>query len=213
MNRINFNGIKQNHLNAIEIKEPLLFKNTPKIIEQLKQGQYCNVYKGKIERLVSTEQLNLIHPGQTDIEQMVAIKTYPQQMYDSFKHEYDVYNLPNLKHRNILKFISAEEKPISPTSREYWLVLEYYENGSLYDYLKCNLITYSQLLEICLNIATGLSYLHNNKNCIVVHRDIKSKNILLKNDLTAVISDFNLALVLYPNQPASENLDQVGTVR
>ena len=159
-----------------------------------------------------------MHAGQTfhnqslDLEQTVAIKAYSQHMYDSFKHEYNVYNLPHLKHKNILKFISAEEKRISLTNNEYWLILEYHENGSLYDYLKRNLLTYSQLLEISLNIATGLSHLHNN-SVAVVHRDLKSKNILLKNDLTAVISDFNLALILYPNQLPSENLDQVGTVR
>lgn len=212
-------SIKQSHLNVIETQEPLLFKSCPKIIEHIKQGQYGNVYKGKIERRASTEQLTLVHPGQamldvgSELEQTVAIKAYPQQMYDSFKHEYNVYNLPQIKHKNILKFISADEKQVSATSTEYWLVLEYYEHGSLYDYLKRNLITYSQLIDICLDIATGLSHLHNNSNCIVVHRDIKSKNILLKSDLSACISDFNLALILSPNQPASENLDQVGTVR
>ena len=211
------NAIKQNHQNEIEKQQPLISKSTPKLIELVRQGQYGNIYKGKIERRMrSNEQLTIINSSDQsilDLEQTVAIKAYSEELYDTFRHEYNVFNSPHLEHKNILKFISAEEKQINQTAIEYWLVLEYHENGSLYDYLKRNLITYSQLIEICLNIASGLSHLHNNNSCTIVHRDIKSKNILLKNDLTACISDFNLALVLYPNQSASENLDQVGTVR
>jgi len=213
-----YNPRKQNQSNVKETQEPLLLKSTPKIIELIRQGQYGNVYRGKLERTNSTEQLQCIHPGQQqqamdDFEKIVAIKAYSQNMYDSFKHEYNVYNLPNIKHPNILKFISHLEKHTSPSTLEYWLVLEYHENGSLYDYLKRNLVSNTQLLDICLDIATGLAHLHNSNNYVLVHRDIKSKNILLKIDLSACISDFNLALILYPNQPASENLDQVGTVR
>lgn len=201
---------------TIDTQEPLIKKSTPKIINLLKKGQYGTVYKGKIERnSQSTEQLVCRHEGQqiNDQEQTVAIKVYPKELYLSFKHEYDVYNLPHFKHKNILKYISSEERPNSSSYPGYWLVLEYYENGSLYDYLRYNLINYSQLLEISLNIASGLSHLHYNVACAVVHRDLKSKNILLKSDLTACISDFNLALVLYPNQQQNEPLGQVGTVR
>ena len=169
------------------------------------------VYKGIIDEVPDEDSpLGPVHPGQ---EQMVAIKAYQQQAYESFKNEYCIYSLPELKHDNILKLLGCEERQISPPTLEYCLVFEYYENGSLYEYLKNNTVSFPELLKICLGIAAGLSHLHNNDSSIVLHRDIKSKNVLLRGDLTACISDFNLAIVLHKNEPPPENLDQSGTVR
>ena len=47
--------------------------------------------------------------------------------------------------------------------------------------------------KICLGIARGLAYLHEESTIRIVHRDIKARNILLDKDLNAKISDFGLA--------------------
>ena len=64
--------------------------------------------------------------------------------------------------------------------------------------------TYSQLLNVITTMADGLRFLHEDMTPTftglkegkpsVAHRDLKSKNVLLRNDLTAVLSDFGLAI-------------------
>ena len=153
----------------------------------------------------------------------VAVKRFAPQEKASWKTEHEVYMLPQMRHKNILRFITAEVRtnnnPLQSYTNEYWLVTEYHRNGSLYDYLKQNTLSFIELLKISLDIAQGLSHLHSHvyqSNCskpIVAHRDFKSKNVILKADLTACIADFGLALVLYPNQPTAKTLGQVGTGR
>ncbi len=57
-----------------------------------------------------------------------------------------------MNHPNILKFIAAEQFKDSPEPG-YWLITAYEEMGSLYDYLKCNTVTYEQLCHISYNMA------------------------------------------------------------
>merc|ERR1712115_571413 len=98
-------------------------------------------------------------------------------------------------------------------------VTEYHAKGSLHDFLKANLLSWDQLCTIALNIANGLAFLHDDKQCgdkrkhAITHRDFKSKNVLIKSDLTACISDFGLALVFRPNEVVGGTHGQVGTRR
>lgn len=86
------------------------------------------------------------------------------------------------------------------------LVYEYAPNGSLDDYLenieKKPYLTWAQRIRICLNIAQGLNYLHTNLGGkeTMIHRDIKSANILLGENLEAKIADFGLSKVGPVNQ-------------
>ena len=76
----------------------------------------------------------------------------------------------------------------------------------MYDFLKANLVSWDDLCKIALSIGKGLAFLHDEKgDCnspdfkpAIAHRDFKSKNVLIKDDLTACISDFGLAMVLEP---------------
>lgn len=88
------------------------------------------------------------------------------------------------------------------------LVYEYALNGSLVDYLqnRSNMTndSWAQRMKICLHVAKGLSYLHTGEGSRheIVHRDIKSANILLDENFDAKIGDFGLCKFLY-----SENED------
>lgn len=80
-------------------------------------------------------------------------------------------------------------------SRSY-LVFEYADNGSLADYLQSNsvpVLTWWQRLEIALDVANGLRYLHNFAVPAYVHKDIKSSNVLLDRNFRAKIANFGLA--------------------
>ena len=68
-----------------------------------------------------------------------------------------------------------------------WIVCEYQENGSLYDYLQRKTLNIKELLNIVYSIANGIAHLHmeilgTEGKPSIAHRDIKSKNILVKAD-------------------------------
>lgn len=79
------------------------------------------------------------------------------------------------------------------------LITDYHERGSLHDYLQTNVLDPSSLLTMALSIASGLTHLHTEifgtkGKPAISHRDIKSKNILVKNDGQCAIADFGLAV-------------------
>uniref|UniRef100_A0A287D413 receptor protein serine/threonine kinase n=1 Tax=Ictidomys tridecemlineatus TaxID=43179 RepID=A0A287D413_ICTTR len=82
---------------------------------------------------------------------------------------------------------------------QLWLVSEYHEQGSLYDYLNRNIVTVAGMIKLALSIASGLTHLHmeivgTQGKPAIAHRDIKSKNILVKKSETCAIADLGLAV-------------------
>lgn len=204
---------KNNFFNPLSTNEDLLPMNDPSspgitfgpidLLEVKAKGRYGSVYRAIVRNSIP--------------EKLVAVKIFPVQDKSSWKAEVDVYQLPQMKHENILVFLGAERRT---EGTEFWLVTEYHDRGSLYDYLKAHVVSYQELLKISQGIARGLDYLHDeipaaSKEGLkptIAHRDFKSKNVLLKPDLTACIADYGLALVFKPNEP-SNALGQVGTRR
>lgn len=79
------------------------------------------------------------------------------------------------------------------------LITDYHENGSLFDYLQTQVLDPTSLLLMASSIASGLSHLHTEifgtrGKPAIAHRDIKSKNILVKRDGECCIADFGLAV-------------------
>ncbi|GKB13630.1 kinase-like domain, phloem protein 2-like protein [Tanacetum coccineum] len=112
--------------------------------------------------------------------------------------------LTSCKHPNVVSLLGFSSK-----DREMILVYEFLVNGSLDEYLgstekKINL-TWNQRIQICLDIADGLRYLHTNMEGKprIIHRDIKSANVLLDENWNAKIADFGLSKFHPANQPAS----------
>lgn len=129
---------------------------------------------------------------------VVAVKIFPPCDRQSWLTERGFYSLPHVaSSAGILRFVGAEM-----TGSDYWLVTAYHEHGSLYDYLKRDVVTMEELLKIALSMCHGLAFLHTPmaRKPPVAHRDFKSRNVLIRHDLTACIADFGLALVLdqYP---------------
>ena len=139
---------------------------------------------------------------------------------ESWLREKDIYSLPQMNHPNILHYIGVEKHGENLLT-EFWLISEFHERGSLCDYLKANLITWQELCKIGEGIARGLMYIHEEipaTKCdalkpSIAHRDFKSKNVLLKKDLTACVADFGLALIFHPGQAPGDTHGQVGTRR
>jgi len=78
-------------------------------------------------------------------------------------------------------------------------VTDYHENGSLFDYLNRTTVDTPTMIRMALSIATGLAHLHmeilgTQGKPAIAHRDLKSKNILVKSNRTCAIGDLGLAV-------------------
>ncbi|KAL8209985.1 hypothetical protein R6Q57_006717 [Mikania cordata] len=109
--------------------------------------------------------------------------------------------LSTYKHENLISLMHYAVE-----GDEMILVYEYASRGSLDRYLTNDTtLTWTQRLKICVGVARGLHFLHDPKSTQqrVLHRDIKSANILLDENWTAKVSDFGLSKLGPANQPHS----------
>ncbi|XP_052748498.1 activin receptor type-2A-like [Galleria mellonella] len=148
--------------------------------------------------------------GQMD----VAVKVFPLQDKQSWMAEQEIYRLPRMDHPDILHFIGVDKKGDN-LQAEYRLITAYHEKGSLCDYLKANTLTWAEAWRVAVCVARGLAHLHEEVGGkpAVAHRDFKSKNVLLKADMSACIADFGLALVFAAGRGCGDAHGQVGTRR
>ncbi|XP_055858583.1 TGF-beta receptor type-1 isoform X6 [Episyrphus balteatus] len=128
----------------------------------------------------------------------VAVKIFSSREECSWFREAEIYQTVMLRHKNILGFIAADNKD-NGTWTQLWLVTDYHENGSLFDYLTSHTVDTKTMLGMALSIATGLAHLHmdivgTRGKPAIAHRDLKSKNILVKTNLTCAIGDLGLAV-------------------
>ncbi|XP_030629188.1 activin receptor type-2B isoform X2 [Chanos chanos] len=153
------------------------------------------------------------------LSEYVAVKIFPIQDKQSWQNERDIYLTEGMRHENLLRFISAEKRG-SNLQMELWLITEFHERGSLMDYLKGNVVNWAEMCHIAESMSRGLAYLHEDQpyraegpKPAIAHRDFKSKNVLVRTDLTAVIGDFGLAVRFEPGKPPGDTHGQVGTRR
>ncbi|XP_009366293.1 putative leucine-rich repeat receptor-like serine/threonine-protein kinase At2g24130 [Pyrus x bretschneideri] len=141
-------------------------------------GRFGHVYKGILQdnSVIAVKVLDL----KTD-----------EEILGSFKRECRV--LKRTRHRNLIRIITACSRPDFKA-----LVLPLMSNGSLERHLYSNhglsvRLNLIQLVSICSDVAEGVSYLHHHSPVRVVHCDLKPSNILLDEDMTALVTDFGIA--------------------
>ncbi|KAL5078918.1 hypothetical protein RYX36_007339 [Vicia faba] len=124
----------------------------------------------------------------------VAIKRAKPSSRQGFKEFQNEINFHSFYHMNLVSLLGYCQE-----SNESILVYEYMAEGSLCDHLykkQKQPLSWNQRLEICVGAARGIHYLHTGRTTAVIHRDIKSANILLDQYLVPKISDFGLSRVV-----------------
>ncbi|XP_042569210.1 activin receptor type-1-like [Cyprinus carpio] len=149
----------------------------------------------------------------------VAVKIFSSRDEQSWFRETEIYNTVQLRHENILGFI-ASDMTSKNSSTQLWLVTHFHELGSLYDFLQYSTLDPESCLRMCLSIASGLVHLHTEilstqGKPAIAHRDLKSRNILMKRNGQCCIADLGLAVI---HSQSNDYLDvgnnpRVGTKR
>uniref|UniRef100_K4A6Z2 Protein kinase domain-containing protein n=1 Tax=Setaria italica TaxID=4555 RepID=K4A6Z2_SETIT len=100
--------------------------------------------------------------------------------------ESEVKLISNVHHRNLVRLLGCSRK-----GSEFLLVYEYMANGE-----RRGTLNWRQRFNIIVGMARGLAYLHQEFHVCIIHRDIKSSNVLLDDDFQPKIADFGLARLL-----------------
>lgn len=113
--------------------------------------------------------------------------------------------LRNVRHRNLVKLVTSCSSIDFKNNEFLALVYEFLSNGSLEEWIKGKNrkpdgsvgLSLEERVNVAIDIASALDYLHNDCEVPVVHCDLKPSNILLTEDMVAKVGDFGLARVLF----------------
>ncbi|CAN7043329.1 unnamed protein product [Brassica rapa subsp. trilocularis] len=113
--------------------------------------------------------------------------------------------LRNVRHRNLVKLVTSCSSIDFKNNEFLALVYEFLSNGSLEEWIKGKHrkpdgsvgLSLEERVNVAIDIASALDYLHNDCEVHVVHCDLKPSNILLTEDMVAKVGDFGLARVLF----------------
>ncbi|KAK4432252.1 putative L-type lectin-domain containing receptor kinase VI.1 [Sesamum alatum] len=164
--------------------------------EKIGAGGFGSVYKGVLPA--------------TGVE--VAVKKImsnnPLQGMREFAAE--IESLGRLRHKNLVNL-----QGWCKHKNDLLLVYDHVSNGSLdsllYNSKNGNFLTWEQRFNIVKGVASGLLYLHEEWEQVVIHRDVKSSNVLIDRDMNARLGDFGLAR-LYDHGKTSHTTNIVGTI-
>ncbi|KAK1401905.1 Cysteine-rich RLK (RECEPTOR-like protein kinase) 42 [Heracleum sosnowskyi] len=146
------------------------------------EGGFGDVYKGIIKN--------------GDVVAVKKLSTATSKVKTDFESE--VRLISNVNHRNIIRLLGCGSR-----GSVLLIVFEYMANGSLDTFLygeKRGSLRWKQRVDIIIGIAKGLAYLHEQFHLCIIHRDIKSSNILLDDEYQPKIADFGLARLIRDDQ-------------
>ncbi|KAG6538336.1 receptor kinase-like protein Xa21 [Zingiber officinale] len=160
------------------------------------KGSFASVYKGKIDweghEEIAVKVLNLHQKGASR----------------SFMSECEA--LRNIKHRNLIKILTSCSGIDFQENDFKALVFEFLPNGSLENWIypkadeaTLQRLSLNQRLNISIDVASALTYLHHHGETPMIHCDLKPSNVLLDHNMVAHVSDFGLSKFLVKTASSS----------
>ncbi|CAK9151984.1 unnamed protein product, partial [Ilex paraguariensis] len=141
--------------------------------------------------LLGTGGFGTVYKGTISDEVKIAVKVFNLHIEGAFKSfDVECEAMRNIRHRNLIRVIS------SCSNMDFKaLVLEYMPNGSLDKWLYSHdhYLDIIQRLNIMIDVASALEYLHHDLTTPIAHCDLKPNNVLLDEDMVAHIGDFGVA--------------------
>ncbi|KAE8775158.1 protein kinase [Hordeum vulgare] len=158
------------------------------------EGGFGDVFKGLLKngKIVAVKRLSVMQTSRAK---------------EDFESE--VKLISNVQHRNLVRLLGCSSK-----GSECLLVYEYMANSSLDKLLfgeRRGTLNWKQRFNIMVGMARGLAYLHQEFHVCIIHRDIKSSNVLLDDEFQPKIADFGLARLL-PNDHSHVSTRFAGTL-
>ncbi|KAL1209213.1 Receptor-like protein kinase [Cardamine amara subsp. amara] len=167
----------------------------PPRITKKKRFTYAEVTEmtNNFERVLGKGGFGIVYHGYVNGTEQVAVKVLSQASthgHKQFKAEVEL--LLRVHHKNLVSLVGYCEK-----GKELALVYEYMANGDLKEFLSEkrgeSVLRWGTRLQIALEAAQGLEYLHKGCRPPIVHRDVKTANILLDEHFQAKLADFGLS--------------------
>ncbi|KAK9755434.1 hypothetical protein RND81_01G024700 [Saponaria officinalis] len=164
------------------------------------------------ENMIGHGAFGIVFKGALDpnSETLVAIKVFNLEIQGGFKSFMaECRVLRNIKHRNLVKVITACSGSDYQGNAFKALIYEYMANGSLDDWLyprsirgfesannSVRNLNCLQRIDIAVDVASALDYLHHQCDVSIIHCDLKPSNVLLDDEMVAHVSDFGMAKLL-----------------
>ncbi|CAL0321375.1 unnamed protein product [Lupinus luteus] len=177
------------------------------------EGAQCFSYSelkistNNFEKKVGSGGFGVVYYGKLDDEKEIAVKVLASDSYQG-KREFsnEVSLLSRIHHRNLVELLGYCRE-----EGNCMLIYEFMHNGTLKEHLYGPLtqgrsINWIKRLEVAEDAAKGIEYLHTGCTPAVIHRDVKSSNILLDRHMRAKVSDFGLSKI------AAEGVSHVSSV-
>ncbi|XP_044462487.1 G-type lectin S-receptor-like serine/threonine-protein kinase At1g11330 [Mangifera indica] len=189
IDRVNFQDLP-----LFNFEELMMATSNFDLANKLGRGGFGTVYRGKLKDGLEIAVKRLSNTSGQGLQEFMN----------------EVVVISKLQHRNLVRLlgccIEREEK---------MLIYEYMPNKSLdsflFDPLKQGFIDWKKRFNIIEGISRGLVYLHRDSRLRIIHRDLKTSNILLDKNLNPKISDFGMARIFGGNQDQANTLRVVGT--
>ncbi|KAL6639545.1 hypothetical protein ACP70R_023275 [Stipagrostis hirtigluma subsp. patula] len=166
------------------------------------------------ENVIGRGGFGHVYKGQLPDGQQIAVKKLSAENTAQGLNEFmnEVVLIAKLQHRNLVRLLGC-----CIHCSERMLVYEYMSNKSLdafiFDERRRATLSWKARMDIILDIARGVLYLHRDSRLNIIHRDLKAANVLLDSNMVAKISDFGIARLFSCSADRQETITQkiIGT--